>query len=269
MVRILTYHSVNNTANFNAQLAYLAAQKYHVVTVDEFLDLMQGRAPLREKQVLITFDDGDPSVLDHAMPILRNYGFPALMFVVTSLVGTRLPFWWDEIIRLGGDVSDVRKAKLLPNAGRLRLLEELRGGREKCESRQLTVDELRELESNQVAIANHSHTHPMFDNLSADEISAEIDASVSALTQWGFRYADVFAYPNGNSSPQAERILKDKGIRAAFLFDHKIASGFGNPLRVSRLSVDDHTPLWKFRMILSGLHSHIVPITKRLHKLLS
>lgn len=267
-MKILTYHKISDTEAFRAQVALLA-RHHAVISLQQFLAALSDRAHLDGREVMITFDDGDPSVLTNAMPVLKEFGLPAVLFVITELIGTTLPFWWDEVIDLGGGVGQAKEMKLMPNAERLQAIEKLRRGKQRVQYRQLNVQELRLLEQSDIAIANHSHTHPMFDQLSAEEISAELDASVSALKTWGFRHADVFAFPNGNSSPEAEKILRDKGIRAAFLFDHKIASVRENPMRISRLSVGDDTPLWKFKMILSGWHSRVVPITKRLHKLRS
>ena len=56
------------------------------------------------------------------------------------------------------------------------------------------------------------------------------------------------------------------GIRQAFLFDHKLNTLLDKPYRISRLSVNDTTPLWKFMLILKGWHSRIVPFRKMLHK---
>jgi peptidoglycan/xylan/chitin deacetylase (PgdA/CDA1 family) len=55
--------------------------------------------------VVITFDDGDRSVVDYAFPILRKYGFKATLFVVTSEVGRK----WDRVDCVGWD--DLRRLR--------------------------------------------------------------------------------------------------------------------------------------------------------------
>jgi len=74
---------------------------------------------------------------------------------------------------------------------------------------------------------------------------------------------NIFAYPNGNFSSSSEKVLKSSNIKLAFLFDHKINFHLNDPLRISRLIVNDSTPLWKLKFILSGLHSKILPFTKK------
>jgi peptidoglycan/xylan/chitin deacetylase (PgdA/CDA1 family) len=122
------------------------------------------------------------------------------------------------------------------------------------------------MEQGGVSIANHSHTHPMFDKLSAVEIKNELATSSTSLKKNGFQFHNVFAYPNGNYTPVVEEIMSSLGIKLAFLFDHKINVPLDEPYRISRLSVNDTTPLWKFKLILRGWHSRIAPINKKLHK---
>ena len=131
---------------------------------------------------------------------------------------------------------------------------------------QLTTSQLKEMQAGGIIIANHSHTHPMFDKCTAEELDREMGISTEILKDLGFSH-EIFAYPNGNYSEQSERAIKKYGIKQAFLFDHKINSGEINPLRISRLVVNDSTPLWKFKLILSGWHSKILPLTKALGKL--
>ena len=50
-----------------------------VVTFDELLR--------RDDGITITFDDGMRSVYEHALPVLREHGFPAHIFLTTSRVG--------------------------------------------------------------------------------------------------------------------------------------------------------------------------------------
>lgn len=266
---ILTYHKILNKAMFRQHLEYLALQKYRVIGLDEFYN-EPAKIAADKKAVLITFDDGDHSVYDHAFPLLKEFGFPAVLFIVSDLVNTTKPFWWDEVGYYSGNQALVAALKKTSDAERIGRLAELRQKSNKpaLQYRQLTVNELKELESGNVAIANHSHTHPLFDKLTNEQVRAELSACSAFLRTNGFRYHDVFAYPNGNFSDATISILLEMGFRFAFLFDHKVTTSVDKPFQISRLSVNDSTPLWKFRLILSGFHSLIVPVSKTLQKLL-
>jgi len=83
------------------QLKYLHDNDYHAVTLDEMSAWQRGEIGLPNRSVAITFDDGDRSVYEHAMPLLKRYNFRATFFVVTEQVGQE---WegvdgldWDEL----------------------------------------------------------------------------------------------------------------------------------------------------------------------------
>lgn len=267
-IRVLAYHDVNDVENFERQIKYL---KDHY-TLISFGNLVAGQ--VNEKQpVLLTFDDIDRSVYTNAFPILKKYNVPAIVFVVTGLINTKMPFWWDEVLYHLGQQDGNKKnweLKDVPNKERLKFLDELRDGsiKPKLEYKQLKVSELKEMAAAGIVVANHSHTHPMYDQCTTEELYEETSLSFKILKDLEFS-PDIFAYPNGNFSRTAEQILLEEGIKYAFLFDHKINKGINNPLRISRLSVNDSTSLLKFKFILSGLHSKVLPITKFVGKIKS
>jgi peptidoglycan/xylan/chitin deacetylase (PgdA/CDA1 family) len=264
---ILTYHKIRNIENFEKQINYLVRKKYNLLSLSDFVVGYSART-LTAKDVLITFDDGDFSILDNALPVLKKFSCPAVAFVVTGLIGTDVPFWWDEIEFHTQDAGKVQEAKRVTNNDRLNLLKNIRSSSKKppLKYRQLTVEELRKLEQGGVTIANHSHTHPMLDKLDGPEIAEELQESVTFLRANGFAFCDIFAYPNGNWTVATEKVLKGQKMRMAFLFDHRLNVAFDTPFRISRLSVNDHTPLWKYILILRGWHSRMLPLTKMIRK---
>ena len=254
--KVLAYHKILNRHSFLRQIQYL-------IRNNDF--------DCSNQNLFITVDDGDPSFYHNAFPILKKYNIPAILFVITDLINTQKPFWWDEIeYYLGKEEGNkkVWEVKGWANKKRESYLKNLRGKSSKpiFKYEQLTTAQLKEMQNAGIIIANHSHTHPMFDQCTCEELENEIKNSTNFLKELGFT-PDIFAYPNGNYSPVAESILQKYGIKQAYLFDHKINKGEENPLRISRLVVNDTTPIWKFKLILSGWHSRILPITKALGKL--
>ncbi|MCF7220830.1 poly-beta-1,6-N-acetyl-D-glucosamine N-deacetylase PgaB [Marilutibacter chinensis] len=74
------------TQNFAAHLDWLAGHGYQPVALADVIAAANGERPLPDKAVLLTFDDGLRSVYTHAFPLLRAYGYPALVAVVTDWV---------------------------------------------------------------------------------------------------------------------------------------------------------------------------------------
>ncbi len=103
-VPILEYHVVGykaagapneglyvTPADFRAQVAWLARNGWHAVTMDAVVDHWLKGAPLPAKPVVLTFDDGYPGDWQDAMPALAAYHWPGnLNLQVHNLVPKRV-----------------------------------------------------------------------------------------------------------------------------------------------------------------------------------
>jgi peptidoglycan/xylan/chitin deacetylase (PgdA/CDA1 family) len=69
-------------AMFESDLRYLKEHGYESITVGQLIDHAETGAPLPEKPVLITFDDGYESFYTYAWPLLKQYGFKATLSVI-------------------------------------------------------------------------------------------------------------------------------------------------------------------------------------------
>lgn len=70
---------------FEKDLIFLKSKGYQSVTVKQLLDFSQGNGEIPEKAILITFDDGQETLYEYALPLLEKYGFTAVGFVVGAL----------------------------------------------------------------------------------------------------------------------------------------------------------------------------------------
>jgi len=86
----LAYHDVEDdgadqrflsvrTDHLIEQLAWLHANGYTAVSIDQILDARAGRAALPERAVLLSFDDGFGSFLTRVLPILKAWNWPAVL----------------------------------------------------------------------------------------------------------------------------------------------------------------------------------------------
>lgn len=106
-IPILTYHRFGEhctsplcipTQVFELQMRYLKENGYHVLTAEELLAFLEYRQSLPKKSVLITMDDGYRSAYTIAYPILKKYGFTAILFVYTDFVGvSSSAITWDQL----------------------------------------------------------------------------------------------------------------------------------------------------------------------------
>jgi peptidoglycan/xylan/chitin deacetylase (PgdA/CDA1 family) len=89
---------------FEAQMRYLKENGYHVITSEELLGFLEYRQGLPRKSVLITMDDGYRSVYTIAYPILKKYGFKAILFIYTSFVGvSKIAITWEQLEEMKAD----------------------------------------------------------------------------------------------------------------------------------------------------------------------
>ena len=115
-VMVLTYHHIDNEGNgvtisekqFAAHMKILKDNNYNVISMDEFLSFVEGKASVPPRSVLITFDDGYESNYTKAYPIMKQYGFVGTIFIVVSSTETPNPkniphLSWGQLIELQGN----------------------------------------------------------------------------------------------------------------------------------------------------------------------
>ncbi len=78
---------------FKKQLDYLQENDFQTLTMEELEHYLKKEAKVPQKSVVITMDDGDPSVLTYAFPQLVNHRMNATSFLICGWLGETLP--WD------------------------------------------------------------------------------------------------------------------------------------------------------------------------------
>ena len=69
---------------FRSDMEYLSKKGYTTVFVRDIIDYIETGAPLPEKPVVITFDDGYYNVLEYALPYMEENNIKAVMNIVGS-----------------------------------------------------------------------------------------------------------------------------------------------------------------------------------------
>lgn len=70
---------------------------YEVVDGPAVAEACGGEEGLPERALLVTFDDGWADTAECALPVLRELGCPAVVFVPPSVVGSPVPFWQEQV----------------------------------------------------------------------------------------------------------------------------------------------------------------------------
>lgn len=103
-VPVLMYHVMAAGPNnlyvapeeFDAQLTWLTQQGYHAVTLQQLFDHFADDAPIPERPVVITFDDGYDNFYTAALPLLAKHKMVATLFVITGKVGQPGYITWEQ-----------------------------------------------------------------------------------------------------------------------------------------------------------------------------
>jgi len=167
---------------FARQMAWLKWRGYHVLGLEEFLrDRCEYRLP-PARSVILTFDDGYADNRAVAYPILRRYGFPATIFLVSGGVGDVNR--WDSDGELAGrpllSWSDVRAL--------------LHGG---------------------VRFGAHTQSHVALTAVSPDRMKDEVEGSRAELERALGVPIFTFAYPHGELDAAVQAGVEDAGFLGA------------------------------------------------------
>lgn len=98
VIPILMYHSINphiqkedrlaiTPEMFRKQMRFLRDRHYNVITLGEAADIIRDKKKAPRRTVAITFDDGYKDNYTYAFPVLKEYNFPATMFIIVNEVG--------------------------------------------------------------------------------------------------------------------------------------------------------------------------------------
>jgi peptidoglycan/xylan/chitin deacetylase (PgdA/CDA1 family) len=114
-VVVLLYHDLSNDRQnsatmppklFRQHMAVLE-KDFNVISLDDAVAFQNGTRPVPPNAVAITFDDGYRSNYDVAYPILRDYGWPATIFLTVNDVGrvnTSLEWLtWEQITEMAAN----------------------------------------------------------------------------------------------------------------------------------------------------------------------
>jgi peptidoglycan/xylan/chitin deacetylase (PgdA/CDA1 family) len=191
-VPILTWHSIGGAgdeftvseAAFAAQLDALREAGFHTVTFHEWLEHEDRGAPLPDKPILLTFDDGYQDAFTAALPALRARRMRGTFFLVSRWIGL------DEGHRFSqGGPGPQRRYLVWPEA--------------------------RALAAAGMDIGSHGVTHGRLPELTDQQILEELTGSRRELETALGTPVEAFAYPYNASRRRLRALVQKAGYRAA------------------------------------------------------
>ena len=203
---------------FLGYLRFLQQNDWHVINIKAMLKGLEDPGGLPERTAMLSFDDGYRTLVDYALPCLRQFNYPGVVFVPTDFIGKHNEF--------DANTSEPQE----PICG---------------------WDELRELERHGVSVQSHGASHRSFGELGPADLEEELRRSKEVLESGLGKSVEMLAYPYGDGGARPEEVgaaLARCGYRAACLYgDGPNSLPIRNPFRLERVAMGPDTDL-KFEL---------------------
>jgi peptidoglycan/xylan/chitin deacetylase (PgdA/CDA1 family) len=259
---VLHFHRTPSAAWFRSALE-TTGRLYRFVAADDLRAYFHGGQRC-DGACHVTFDDGDRSFVEVALPVLEALNVPATLFVAPDVLAGKRNYWFQELRYLRQQVDDatirrqiasqtgwdytqiapysiVALFKALPLAVIWEAIDKLERthGLPPAPPASITLEAVAALDRHAlVTIGAHSLTHPVLANESAAEAERQIAGSVKQLAALLGRPVRDFAYPNGAAGldygPREQAILRAAGVDLAFATDSGYFGPATDPLAIPR-----------------------------------
>lgn len=194
---------------FERQLAVLRRRRLRSGGLPDLEALAEGRRI--EPTVFLTFDDGFRDNYETVMPLLREHGHRAFVFVLPPLVDEGAPLEWSEV------AEDARRYS--------------------SSMRSVTWPMLEEMKEKGFEVGGHTLTHPHLRDLDGEALREELWESRTRIKD-RLGSCDTLAYPFGEWSSEVAIAAADCGYRFAFSLPTKTGQRLATPLSIPRINVD-------------------------------
>jgi peptidoglycan/xylan/chitin deacetylase (PgdA/CDA1 family) len=194
---------------FERQLAMLRRLGYRSGGLKDLERMARGER-LPRPTVFLTFDDGFRDNFLVAQPMMAQYGFHPLVFVMPPFLDGGRGFDWPELVG-----AHAENPELL---------------------RSLTWSEVEQMADLGAEFGSHTLSHPHLCELDEERLTAELRESRRAI-EGRLGTCEMLAYPFGEWNPRVARAAGDAGYRFAFSLPEGHQKAFG-ALCIPRLNVD-------------------------------
>ena len=230
---VFVYHRFNDSRypttnispqNFRAHLDLLHKQEFTVLKLGKVVDMLQKGESLPQRCAVITVDDAYHSFLTDGWPLLKQYNYPATLFVSTDTVGGGDYLSWQEIKALQGEGVEIGNH----SASHAYMLDRLTAESD-ADWRARVLEDIRR--------------------------------SQDAFEKYLGLPAKLFAFPYGEFSPELVSLIKNSGFTAAFGQQSGVITGEQDFFSLPRFPVGSaYTSLSEFRskLFMKSLSVHIV-----------
>jgi len=227
-LRVMMYHKIETslppdfltvtTHQLENQFKILQEKQYNCISMQDLIDYQLFQKPLPKNPFLLTFDDGYQNNFSALYPLLLKYQFKTTIFLVADFINR----------------SELNEAGELVY---------------------LSLEEIKQMDPAVVEFALHSFNHKSYNDLSIEEIDADITDSKQTLDALGIKYLPCHAYTYGAypkrdaaKRDQLYKILSKHNIEIAFRIGNRVNKlPLENPYLVQRIDIRGTDSLFQFK----------------------
>ncbi|HKB50521.1 MAG TPA: polysaccharide deacetylase family protein [Solirubrobacterales bacterium] len=179
----------------------------------------------------LTFDDGFRDNFETVLPLLREYGFGAFVFVLPPLVDCGGPLGWSEV------AADLN--------------------RHPSTMRSVTWEMIEEMKEGGFEVGSHTLTHPHLSQLDDEALREELWESRARIKD-RLGACDTLAYPFGDWSGRVAAAAAECGYSYAFSLPTKTGQRRATPHSIPRINVDYRDGERRFEAKLSAYGKRVI-----------
>jgi peptidoglycan/xylan/chitin deacetylase (PgdA/CDA1 family) len=253
-IRAVNYHGLppQHAARFGEQLRWYA-DHFVSVGLDDLLQLQKGVWPHARPGLLLSFDDGQRSVYDNALPTVERFGFHGWLMIPPGFIEA-------PAAEQGAYAEAHAITSDVPSGPGDRVA--------------MSWDEVREAARRGHVIGSHTFTHHRLPTTTSDEVlRREIVDSKAALERELSAEIATFCWVGGEEhaySARAAAAIRDAGYRVGLMTNNQVFRPGDDLLQVQRSNIEAAWPLPVVRFLLSGfMDAYYAPKRRRLTRVLT